>query len=298
MSQAELDALSIKFPTAAQVQDLGLTWDSPRSSPRSHSSLVSLATAEDAVLAQIQQKMKQQTEQQQVFLSTPKKDRRLLKEETDLLDAEIAALHKQLKSIILSREAAAGEEDCANLDCNQCQRTSAQRCMRREWNCEQPAAQKDVLEFVKSRALDLGSLLFRPYIYDRTGVFARQLKSGEKENMKKYDPPHPSEPVSFCFESPPEGLREGNAREVGLSKGDYLGLVVTGQKDGGRVWRVEGSAFAEDGVTRYVKLCRRCKKYARSCECDRNSCQCAADATSCECVKLGIGEFNDNGGLY
>ena len=243
--------------------------------------------------------------------------------------------------------------------------SSAIQIMHKEFHTRgAPASQSEMLNFVKTQALDSGCPLFRPYIYKRPGIFARQLQDGESGIIRANDPPHPLEPVAFAFESPDNmqtqspqtehpadaeleaqiranlnklhkvnemicntplkdrkrlglssafqltrkyeaahillknqltrqqatrakaemGLGEGNGRITGISNGDYLGLVVSGQETGtpyGRLWRIEGAAFdkSSGAVTRYDKKCFKCKCIAKLCKC-----------------YMGPREFHDHGG--
>merc|ERR1712086_446753 len=134
---------------------------------------------------------------------------------------------------------------------------------QRAFTVENPAEQADVLRLVHECAKDVDNELFRPYRYQKAGVFARQCEAdAEVQVVQSADPVSLNE-IEFVFKSPWLDKQQ-EVVMCQLSENDYLALNEPVEKEDGtfdypdgEVYRVEGAAFdskaigEEGSVTRY-----------------------------------------------
>ena len=116
-----------------------------------------------------------------------------------------------------------------------------------------------VLEFVQKHATDRTSTFFRPHVYKKAGVYAKQVLAGENLKIGVVSG-QTLEPPEFVFVAP-----WGATCQV--SRNDYLALLVSDsssqlQRKESECYRVDGGAFRDRkcGVRRYYRICGKCRR--------------------------------------
>ena len=126
---------------------------------------------------------------------------------------------------------------------------------------------REVIEVVSRHACDPKSSLFRPYRFNKAGVYAKQVLKGETLQMNSRQVPS-LDTVQYAFTSPWKRIKNDCCH---VAEGDYLAIILKPTSDfpNGEIYRIPKASceWNRHVVQRYFQLCSICGDERSDCSC-------------------------------